>query len=81
MVNQMTKVEELVKMLSSRITSLTREAAKLSRMAGASTCTRERRYLRDKSRETRNKAALMQARLDKLQYEPNENKQGVVRHG
>lgn len=63
----MTKVEELVKMLSSRITSYTRTAAKLSRMAGASTCPRERYNLRNESREARNKAALLQARVDKLQ--------------
>jgi hypothetical protein len=62
----MTKVEELVKMLSSRIASYTRAAAKLSRMAGASTCPRERRSLRDESRSARNKAALLQARLDKI---------------
>lgn len=62
----MTKVEELVKMLSSRINSLTKSAAQLSRMAGASTCPRERRNLRDKSREARNKAALLQARVNKL---------------
>lgn len=63
----MTKVEELVKMLSSRINSLTKSAAQLSRMAGASTCPRERRNLRDKSREARSKAALLQARMEKLQ--------------
>lgn len=63
----MTKVEELVKMLSSRIASYTRTAAKLSRMAGASTCPRERHNLRNESREARNKAALLQARVDKLQ--------------
>jgi len=62
----MTKVEELVKMLSSRITSYTRAAAQLSRMAGASTSTSERRNLRNESREARNKAALLQARVDKL---------------
>lgn len=77
----MTKVEELVKMLSSRIVSLTREAAKLSRMAGASTCPRERSMLRDKCRQTRNKAALMQARLDKLTIEPNKQNEGVAIHG
>lgn len=77
----MTKVEELIKMLSARITSLTREAAKLSRMASASTSPRERGYLRDKSRETRNKAALLQARLNKLDIEPKNQNEGVVGHG
>lgn len=62
----MTKVEELVKMLSSRITSYTRAAEKLSRMAGASPDPRERRNLRDESRNARNKAALLQARVNKL---------------
>lgn len=62
----MTKVEELVKRLSSRITSYTRAADKLSRMAGASTSTSERRNLRNESREARNKAAMLQARVDKL---------------
>lgn len=62
----MTKVEELVKMLSSRITSYTRAAAQLSRMAGASPDPRERRNLRDESRNARNKAALLQARVNKL---------------
>lgn len=81
MVNQMTKVEELVKMLSSRIVSLTREAAKLSRMTGASTCPRQRSILRDKCRETRNKATMLQARLDKLTIEPNKQNEGVARHG
>lgn len=76
----MDKLEELSKLMASRIAFLTREATKLSRMAGASVCHRERRYLRDKSRELRNKAKLMQSRLDKLNIEPNNENEGVVRH-
>jgi hypothetical protein len=77
----MTKVEELAKMISSRINSLTKSAAQLSRMAGASTCPRERRNLRDKSREARNKAALMQARLDKLKPYADDQELDLLSNG
>ena len=63
----MDNTETLVKMMNSRITCLNRESSKLARMATFATCPRERRNLREESKSLKNRAKMMQARLDKLQ--------------
>lgn len=62
----MDNTKSLVKMLTHRVTALTREAKKLSRMAGASRCERERYNLREASRQAKRKAEMLQARLDRI---------------
>jgi len=62
----MDNTETLVKMMTARIAALHRQATKLSRMATFSSCARERTNLRNESKTIKNKAKMLQARLDKL---------------
>lgn len=81
----MDRLEYLHKLLQNRITLLTREAGKLTRMAGAATDHRERRWLRDKARSTRNKVKLLQSRYDKIIKLAEANsitrQEGMTQHG
>jgi len=58
--------EKLKNMMSVRINALLREAAKLARTATFSSCPNERRWLRDESKTMKSKAAMLQARIAKL---------------
>jgi len=62
----MENLEKLKAMMQRRIDSLRQEAAKLSRRASAEHDYRTRRYLRELSREARNKAALFEKRLQQI---------------
>lgn len=73
--------ETLIKMLASRITSLRRQSSRLSRMATFSTDNNERRNLREESKSIKNKANMLQARLDKLEADHNAQKDDLISNG
>lgn len=56
----------LKEMMQHRINQLKKQAARLSRMAGASTNSSHRRSLRHESRVLKHRAKLLESRLEKL---------------